>query len=407
MNKLNSLEQFNIKEGEMNFLIGIAGNGLSTKIQKEIYSESHEDLYYLNYINFPSISESAVLFEFADKIVRSISGIIMSMGDIVESDIPFNIFQHVANIVKENSEKEVNMTIVLDEFYRMLDFSNSFYYTLAKLLSLGKVFSNIKITSIFISDKYINPADELYNESLNQMFLVNNNFDIVPALTYEELINNNVNPFKDKFDKETHKRIYALSGGNPSIAISIVKLLETKPSIKNEELLTSHGIEWTLEEIWKTLGKSNQLLFTKIVNNEVIKVDSSLQKKYLSKTGLIDLPTNQSRIRLLQLYVKQKQASNIDTDENEGYLTVGTQTIFLPDLPPQIEKILMLLYTNKNQLVTRDQIAEVIWGEQYLNNYSESAIDKQISELRKILSGPSKTNKVLETKKGKGYLLNA
>lgn len=51
MIKLDSLKNFKLVEGEPNFLIGIAGNGISTLIQREIFIEDPKDVYYLNYIN--------------------------------------------------------------------------------------------------------------------------------------------------------------------------------------------------------------------------------------------------------------------------------------------------------------------------------------------------------------------
>ena len=58
---------------------------------------------------------------------------------------------------------------------------------------------------------------------------------------------------------------------------------------------------------------------------------------------------------------------------------------------------------NKNKLVTKDQIAKIIWGENYEEIYSDWSLDQNISRFRKKLAKFGIAKESLITLKGKGY----
>jgi hypothetical protein len=59
-----------------------------------------------------------------------------------------------------------------------------------------------------------------------------------------------------------------------------------------------------------------------------------------------------------------------------------------------------LLSANKGKLVSFDQIAKLIWGENYFDKYSEYAITKHIEELKKKI-----TKNSIHSQRGFGYIL--
>lgn len=64
------------------------------------------------------------------------------------------------------------------------------------------------------------------------------------------------------------------------------------------------------------------------------------------------------------------------------------------------EKIFNLLVNNKEKLVSFDEIAKVVWGEEYFDKYSEYAITKHIANLKKKI-----TKNSIHSQRGYGYLL--
>ena len=149
-----------------------------------------------------------------------------------------------------------------------------------------------------------------------------------------------------------------------------------------------------LQEILKTLVSGKPFTF-----------ENTLQKRFLVETGVLDCNLSKIELELLRVYI-QKQIE-VDMLQRDEYIKIGDALVYLPNLSPQIEKILLLLYKNKNSVVSRDQIAMEIWGEDdYIDKYSDYSIDKQISKLRKVIEDSNGKSEILETKKGKGYLLN-
>ena len=66
--------------------------------------------------------------------------------------------------------------------------------------------------------------------------------------------------------------------------------------------------------------------------------------------------------------------------------------------------IIKELYTNRNNPVSKEKIAQIIWSEDYAEKYSEWAIDKLISRLREKLED-KKPNHIILTSRNKGYML--
>jgi hypothetical protein len=70
----------------------------------------------------------------------------------------------------------------------------------------------------------------------------------------------------------------------------------------------------------------------------------------------------------------------------------------------QEQETLKLLIDKKNILVTRDDIAEALWGKKSYEKYSDWAIDQLVSMLRKKLSQLNTVDKI-QTIRGKGIIL--
>jgi hypothetical protein len=70
------------------------------------------------------------------------------------------------------------------------------------------------------------------------------------------------------------------------------------------------------------------------------------------------------------------------------------------NLTPIQMQIYLFLRANQGRLIMRDEIAKLIWGDNYLEKYSDWAIDRHMSDLRKALMGLAQ----IKTKKGQGFI---
>lgn len=87
-------------------------------------------------------------------------------------------------------------------------------------------------------------------------------------------------------------------------------------------------------------------------------------------------------------------------------LQIQDELIKLDVLSRQEQKIYIEMRRRANSIISRDEIATILWKEKSYDKYSDWAIDKMISRLRKrlILSGSSAC--AIKTLKGKGYQLD-
>ena len=67
-------------------------------------------------------------------------------------------------------------------------------------------------------------------------------------------------------------------------------------------------------------------------------------------------------------------------------------------------EIYSLLKRSLGEIVPRGVIAEILWGDDVLEKYSDWAIDQSIHRLRKKLEGLESVYEVV-TKKGRGFIL--
>lgn len=396
-----NLQNFNLKIGEPNFLIGVAGNGMSTRLHSELFNKPTHNTHYFSYINFTDNSENAILLELMNAIIISALGNKITDESITTPHIPFSIFKTGVELLQKHKINPVKMMIIFDEFQHCTNFSNAFFFTLDKILSIKQFIPNIQLTSIIISDRYIDYQTEAPSEGLGKLFFHYMNLHIIPGKTLNEYIEAKITPIPKNFSKKTLEKIYKMGGSVPSLFFSLVK---NYADCNGCDMLDNYDVEWKIQDIWDSLGKDNQEILKNIARKKDFRFKNKIQQQYLEETGLVD--TNQTKFKSELLEEFTKKQIHIEIMNRNDHLSIGNIVINMTDLSPQLEKILYLLHNKKGTLVTRDEIAESIWGNEYLNKYSDYAIDKQISKLRKILTKQDPNSNYLQTRKGKGYILD-
>lgn len=162
-----------------------------------------------------------------------------------------------------------------------------------------------------------------------------------------------------EIDDTSHKKISELSGGHYGIYKSIAKAFSdghielTPDSIKGNP-----QIKAMLEKVYQTAVE-----FTGS-EDEILKNDI-LEKIGLTKNGQYHIPL--LPVEYTPSPITTQTSSEIDARS---------------DLSPQELLIFDYLEININQIKTREDLAKVLWGDNWLDEYSEQAIDKTISRIR-------------------------
>ncbi|MDP2861116.1 MAG: helix-turn-helix domain-containing protein [bacterium] len=109
----------------------------------------------------------------------------------------------------------------------------------------------------------------------------------------------------------------------------------------------------------------------------------------------------ESRKFLQKLGVPAGQIFKISSD---GALLMDEKP-FPVYLSKEEEKLLQVLILNQNQPVSFDLIAETLWGKESFDRFSLSAIAKLVQRLREKLVEAGLSSELIQTCRGKGYLL--
>ncbi len=153
-----------------------------------------------------------------------------------------------------------------------------------------------------------------------------------------------------------------------------------------------------------------KLLINALAHYFLVSKSNSLEKsKWLKKQKLAE----KMQIKILGVRKESKTMHSILDTEFSGKLA-SKSIIYLTELgllkPQKAEvigkltktenKIFDLLIRQKGELVSFDEIAKTIWGENYFNKYSEYAITKHIQKIKGKI-----TKNSIHSQRGYGYLL--
>jgi hypothetical protein len=100
---------------------------------------------------------------------------------------------------------------------------------------------------------------------------------------------------------------------------------------------------------------------------------------------------------------KQPGHTGIHVDVESG--DVWTDGKPAPTLTDHEYRLLLLLYGRMNKIVTRDDVAEAVWGADYMDEIDDARCDKLLSRLRAKIEPDPANPKYLQTVRGRGYRL--
>jgi hypothetical protein len=353
---LNCLQKYKIVPHEINILIGCAGNGLSTSLRHEISNDPIKSSLF-DCFSLVSLESDSILKTFTDNI---------------------EMWQ----------KKEL---VVFDHMHYLLTLDNVFFYEFQSILA--RITQNVhgnKTTVVLVFDDFID-IFHIQKPALEQIFFKNHNLKIIPAITFQEIISNN-----KLMNKDIWQSLQPYTGGNPSLDDSVEQCLEGS-GLDVNELLSRPAIQVKLSDIWDSIGPQNrQLLFDTFGNNEVHFSDWSAQ--FLASTKIYDCEKKQWGSILLKEYVRRL----IDRAKTGNIITLSNGKIIDLSVMSDLQgKILAFLLGNDKKQVTREELAKVIWGDRSNEKYSDYAIDRHISDIRKLIG--DREQKIIKTNKGIGY----
>ncbi len=204
-----------------------------------------------------------------------------------------------------------------------------------------------------------------------------------------------------KIDQELRENVFELTGGHSNLMrLSAETLLSSGQNFKNKLELRKYLIEQkpirsALFAIWNFLSPSEQIMIMKG------KIDNA---EYLESVGLVK--NNLLTISLLADYIKDKsippELTKINLNER-GEILKG-ETIISELLTSLEYKLLKFLITQKDTLVTKEDVISAVWGDQKtVLGVTDQAVDQLIFRLRKKIEDNPNEPKLIQTIKGRGF----
>jgi hypothetical protein len=134
-------------------------------------------------------------------------------------------------------------------------------------------------------------------------------------------------------------------------------------------------------------------------DGDVIQVALAQQFVYLSSDATLPLEAQFSQPDDLS-----QLPHNLRLDKRSRRVWVGKEEI-LPPLSVSQFQLLELLYDNQGEVVSREALVKVVWGEEQAVGVSEQALDALIRRLRDRLSAADPRHAYLVTVRGHGVRL--
>jgi DNA-binding winged helix-turn-helix (wHTH) protein len=235
------------------------------------------------------------------------------------------------------------------------------------------------------------------------------------------------------------KKILSISGGIVGLITSMMRHIADSPNkeLKPKLFLANTNIRQRIKFILNQFDAKELKLLQNLAGNSSRNTDLSI---FLKESGILDTRNKQINSSLIRSYINSKYFKHLLEQEKESlsnetaqegedrkndeenkdpdskhndkqkglYIDLKTGEIFkngkrMEDcLSPTEIKIYKYLSENPQELISRDEIAKQMWGNAYLEKYSDWAIDKAISRLRKKVEDDEEKNQYIITIKGKG-----
>lgn len=207
-----------------------------------------------------------------------------------------------------------------------------------------------------------------------------------------------------KLPKHIEDKIVESCGGYLWLISHLQRFFRDDPGATFEKALEDESLILKLESIYWKFTEKEQELILKTAENLLSATDRQTHEfHYLSDIRMIQDEKGQARlgIPLISLII-QKEKSMRNIELKDGKVVVAGKDVEGFLTKKEIE-MLRLLLSNPRKVILRDDLAPVLWGENWDKKYSDWAIDKLAFRVRKKISRLGIDEKLLKTVKRKGF----
>ncbi|MBU1326735.1 helix-turn-helix domain-containing protein [Patescibacteria group bacterium] len=165
------------------------------------------------------------------------------------------------------------------------------------------------------------------------------------------------------------------------------------------------AMRFRLQTIWQGFSTKEQEIIRKVIYQQEVVVNEDPEILFLLRTNLLFKVGHKLIITvpILKDYVKSIINSvSLQLNSNQQIVINGISADTLLTL--RENQLLAYFLQHKGEVITKDQIGELLWQDKWSENGSDWAIDQVMRRLRKKLFQLSIDKNTIRTIKGKGYI---
>lgn len=298
-------------------------------------------------------------------------------------------------------EDNCHLIFILGYFHK-LNYPTAFFNSLVGLHQMNRQ----KVSFIFAS------AENIFNEEGFSRFgelreLLVQNIVYFPVLPYDDaffVLKNLSLRYGYRVSENKEKLIINLAGGHPTLILLCLRIFAGCGEISAKDTLSyvsqKPEIKIILESIWESFNADEKNLLLQIAHRRGIVDGHSL--RHLQNLGVVNNGLIFSS--LLDAFIREGDSKPVAMHvlEEDRQILIGGQS-------PKVRisgrdyKLLAAFSKKPGRIISRDEVAEILWDKLSYDKYSDWAIDRAIYSLRRKLQKFGVSSDILQTVKGLGY----
>jgi hypothetical protein len=263
--------------------------------------------------------------------------------------------------------------------------------------------SGFGVVIFFESDVYRREIQEVLQES--HKFL--QNVMLFPAYSLTEsflFVKTLAEEWKMKISETEIKKIVNRCGGFLWVLREGLRLRRDRGEIDWQNLISESGMQFRLDHIYSLLSDREKESLAECCFGDADKA-SKEDRDYFIKMGLVRVVGRRHKLGLglLESRVRQELIT-------QSFMVLCKDIYYRGDkitswFSVSEFEVMKLLIDKKGEIVEKEEIAEAMWGKSWPDKYSDWAIDKLMSRLRKVMVSYGLPKKMITTKKGQGFII--
>lgn len=329
------------------------------------------------------------------------------------------LLNRVKFLIKQITDRKVKIVLFLGKFDE-LPFANGLFYS--NLRSIWGSFQPF-LHYVFLVREDV--ADFRKVKDFGELVdVILQNLVYMPLLSDKDmdyLIEREEKRLEEKFALEEKKLLKEICGSHPyflKLGCIILSQMADRPKKTKDQLakklLQHYQLRLAARGVWEMRSNEEKRILEKIASGKTRVLPK--EALILEKLGLIKKNRSGGYEVFGRVFknavlgedkttVVRKGAPRVlSLDSNNGAILLGDRTVE-EEFTRQEYEVLVFLLRNVNKLKTRDEIGNVLWGEESYDKYSDWAIDQLMSKLRKKLKKLGFDKSALATIRGRGYKL--